>query len=638
MDYTLAYIIGFVFVALASHQIGRQFSRINLPYITGYLLAGVVAGPFVLNLLPTESVEELRFIDEISLAVIAFVAGTELYLKELQGRFRTIIGYTLGILIAASVFGSVAIFFLTTLIPFTADMAVANRIAVAVLGSTILLALSPPSTIAVIKEVRAKGPFTRTLLGVTVSMDVAIVIFFAISSTMAGALIESTGLDVGFVLLLVFDLVLAVALGLLSGKLLEVILGARLSHDLKTALVLVLGYAIFSLTSELATFSHDNLPFELHPEPLLISLIGGFWITNFSRFREEFDSILHDVGPIVYVAFFTLTGVALKLDVLIATLPIALVLFVVRVMGIFTGSYTAGRLLGETERINRIAWMGFITQAGIALGLAREVSIEFPSLGNDFATMIIAVIVLNEVFGPLFLKSALRRAGESALESEEDAIRDAVIFGVEGQSIALARQLKAHNWQVVVADTDESHIVRLRTEEVRERHLINLTDETITELLRGTTTADAVVAMMPDDDINLQICEVASRLGVRRIVVRVNDLANEDVFQGLGAFIVDSATAMISLLEQYVRAPQAAERLTRRNTQYEIVQVTVTNPTVHNTLLRDLRLANDVLILEIQRDGSTIVPHGYHALHLDDEVTLIGKPASLEEVTLRLGY
>lgn len=62
--------------------------------------------------------------------------------------------------------------------------------------------------------------------------------------------------------------------------------------------------------------------------------------------------------------------------------------------------------------MQRYAWMGLITQAGIALGLAREAAVEFPSLGDSFATMIISVVVLNEIFGPMFLKAALKRAGE----------------------------------------------------------------------------------------------------------------------------------------------------------------------------------------------------------------------------------
>ena len=80
----------FFFIALAAKKIGGWFSKIGLPYITGYLLTGMVAGPFILDLLPSEATTTLRYIDELALGIIAFVAGSELYLKEIRSRIRSI--------------------------------------------------------------------------------------------------------------------------------------------------------------------------------------------------------------------------------------------------------------------------------------------------------------------------------------------------------------------------------------------------------------------------------------------------------------------------------------------------------------------------------------------------------------------
>ncbi|MEO1443728.1 MAG: cation:proton antiporter, partial [Chloroflexota bacterium] len=85
------YFASFVIVAVAAREIGHFLGRFKLPHITGYLLAGLIIGPFVLNLIPSEAIDGLRFVDEISLAVIAFVAGSELYLKELRSRMRPIL-------------------------------------------------------------------------------------------------------------------------------------------------------------------------------------------------------------------------------------------------------------------------------------------------------------------------------------------------------------------------------------------------------------------------------------------------------------------------------------------------------------------------------------------------------------------
>ena len=75
-----------------------------------------------------------------------------------------------------------------------------------------------------------------------------------------------------------------------------------------------------------------------------------------------------------------------------------------------------------------------------------------------------------------------------------------------------------------------------------------------------------------------------------------------------------------------------------RDPEYDIVQITVTDKDIDGVLLRDLRLPTDVLILEISRKGEGIVPHGYSRVQMSDELTLVGKPKSLEQVTLQLGY
>jgi len=641
MEDLFIYSASFLFVALAAYFIGKIFSRFGLPYITGYLLAGMVAGPFILELLPEDTSNQLRYIDEISLAVIAFVAGSELYLKEIRSRLRTI-GLTAGgVMVIGLVMIGLVLFILTQFISFADGLTMPGRVATALLGGTILLALSPASTIAVIKEVRAKGTFTKTTLGVTVSMDVVIIILFAVSVAVASALLTGMGFDGTFILLLLIDLGVAVMAGYGTGKLLQLILASNISKGIKIGLVLLIGYVIFAAGYWVIEFTHDNLPFEVHIEPLLVAMIGGFMVTNFTSFREQFDGILHDVGPAVYVAFFTLTGVTLKLDILLATLPIALALFLVRMLAIFIGAYLGGRIAGEPQSFQRYAWLGLITQAGIALGLAREVAVEFPILGDSFATLIISVVVLNEIFGPMFLKFALRRVGEATIPEPktQDEVRDVVILGIEEQSIELARQLKANNWRVILADVDETHVTRVSGNGLATLHIPEISEAVIARLVPPTANIDAAVLLLEDDELNLKACEIAyERFGVSRLVVRVNDLTKAERFTEMGALVVDQTSAMVNLLDQSVRAPQSTALLLHQDSGRDLVQVTVSNPDVSGMLVRDLRLPQDVLLLDVMREGQSIVPNGYTRLNLWDEITLVGRAESLEDATLKLGF
>lgn len=635
---TLTFTAAFGFVALASSRIGQALGRWGLPNITGYLLAGLLAGPFVLGLLPREANDALRFVDDMALAVIAFVAGSELYLKEMRHRLKSITFITASVIVVSFPLIVASIFLLTRWIPFTSALPAPTRLAVGMLGGVILLAASPPSTIAVIKETRAKGHYTSTILGVTVTMDVIIIVMFAIAVALGGPLVMGETINALFVVALILDLGVAVGGGYVVSKLLQMILGAPWQRPIKAGLVLLVGYGIFLFADRLADISHAALPFEIHAEPLLLAMTAGFLVTNFSPYRNELGRVLHDVEPVVYIAFFTLTGLTLNLDILFGTLTFALLLFVVRLIGLALGSWLGGRFAQASDRVQRFTWLGLSAQAGIALGLAREVAVVFPSLGDAFATLIIAVIVLNQVLGPLFFKWALRRLGETHLPevSEPDLVRDVLILGIEPQSLTLARQLELQGWRVAMADTDVSHVPRLPEANISCYHVPTIASAGLERLLTART--DALVAMLPDDADNLRALELAYEKGVPRLVVRPQTMALAESFSQLGALIVDPTSAMVNLLTQSVRAPQSAAMLLHLAANREIVQVTISNPDIDGLLLRDLRLPTDVLCVDVTRDGNLILPNGYTRLRLHDEVTLMGAEDSLEEAVLRLGY
>lgn len=633
---TLILLASFGLLAIASDRIGAAFGRIGLPTITGYLFAGAVAGSFVLDLIPSTATEDLRFVDEISLAVIAFVAGSELFLKEIKPRLKPIAGISGGIIVVTYATLAVGIYILSGFLAFMDDLGDSGRLATALLGAAVLLALSPPSTIAVIKELSARGRFTRTVLGVTVTMDVVIIILFAAITSVATPLLTDSSLEMSFVGLLALDLAIAAGVGYLSGQVLRIILDTTLPMGVKSALVLAAGFGIYEGSVRLENLSEELAGLDIHMEPLLIALIAGFFVTNFTSHRDQFDDLLHRIGPAVYVAFFTITGLSLKLDVLWSVLPVAVALFTLRALGISGGAFLGSRWSGEPKRLRGIYWAAFITQAGIALGLAREVSVQFPVLGDAFATLIISVVVINEIFGPLFLKWGLRRAKEThEPDSDRRPGRHAVILGVEGQSIALARALQRRGWAVVLADTDAGQIERLAAEDVEERHVPEITEEAMSGLVRNDTRA--IVAMLDDDEANAAALRLAGEMGVGSLVVRPSDPSSDAAYDGIeDLLIVDPATAIVSLLEQAVTAPQSATLLLRTDPGRIVTQISLTNPDLDSLSVRDLRLPTDVLLLQITREGSTIVVHGHTKLALGDEVLVLASSDSLREVRSRL--
>ncbi len=639
MDTLLNFIIfytAFLVVSLAAREIGRFFTHIRLPLISGFLLAGVLVGPFLLNMVPAEAIQPLHFIDEVSLAFIAFAAGSELHMVELRGRFKSIGWVTLGNALIVPLLGSLAIFFLADFIPFMQTMSPIGRAAVAILGGAILLARSPSSAIAIVNELRAKGPFTQTLIGVTMVIDVVVIVIFAINLEIADALLTNLNFNAGFVALLLFELLLSLVIGLVLGKVLQFILSRRMNRYFKMSGILASGYAVFFMTATIRSYSHHALPFEILMEPLLICMIGSFYVINFTGYRADAARLLHEMGPPIYVAFFTLTGVTLELNVLVETWHIALALFAVRLLGIFLGSLGGGVAAGDEMKHNRISWMAYVTQAGVGLGLAKEVAVEFPEWGGEFATVIISVIVLSQVIGPPFIKWAINRVNEAHPRGETaefDGVRDAIIFGVDDQAMAVARQLQAHNWQVKLACQDEAYLPQLDNGEITVCPFSQMDRASLDQM--GAVQADAIVLMLSDEE-NFQIGEMFYEYyGTETMVVRLNDRANFDQFRELGALIVEPGTAVISLLDQFVRSPSTASLILGTKPEQDMIDVELCDPHLDGVPIRDLRLPLDTLILSVSRDGQTIVSHGYTRLKLHDKVTVVGSRKSLDEVMLK---
>lgn len=632
----LFFIVGFVIIALASKQIGDFFARFKLPKITGYLFTGIIVGGFFLSWVSEDAVSRLRFIDEISLAFIAFAAGNELFLPEIKGRLKSIGWVLFSLVLVTFTLVSIVMFSLAQYIPFMSGMSTVSITAVSILAGAILVARSPSSAIAIVNELRAKGPFTQIILSVTVIMDVLVIIIFALSASAADALLNQAGLNLGFIVLIFLEFTLALVTAFVLFKILGLILSLRTSQLMKTILILLSGFGVFLYSDLVRDASHTNLPFEILVEPLLICMVAGFLVNNYSHHRLEFSKILQGAGPYVFTFFFTLTGASLKIDVLLSVWSIALALFAIRLVSIMVSTFAGGLLAGEPMKYNKLMWMGFVTQAGVALGLAKEVSVEFPEFGGPFATMIIAIVVLNEMVGPIFFKFAVNRVGEAHPRGEAapfDGERDAIIFGLRGQAVMLARQLLRHDWQVKIVCRTAERMQELATPDVNIVLVEDLTLATMKQL--NADKADAIVSFLPDDE-SFQICELAyEHFGTERIVVHLRDRANFSRFHELGVLVVEPQTAVVSLLEHFVRSPSGTSLLLGMDAGQDVIDLEVRSPLLHGVALRDLRLPIDVLVLTIHRDSHTLVARGHTQLHLGDKVTMVGPQKELEEVSLR---
>ena len=631
------YFIGFIWILFATNYFSKFFQKIKLPLITGFIVTGVIAGPYVLNLIPKVAIEKILFINDFSLAYIAFAAGSELYLKELRNRLKSIAWNTFGQLVVTFVLSAIVIYALASMIPFMDDMSVSSKIAVSLLMAAIFVARSPSSAIAIIHELRAKGPFTQTVMGVTVIKDVLVIILFAICVSISRTLISDQSFDLKIISVLIFEIGFSFLLGFFVGKIIHLILSFSISSQIKSALLLLLGYGVFVFAHTVQEQSSHFLGFEVFFEPLLICIIGSYWVTNYSKFRPEFQFILHRLGPYIYMAFFTLTGMMISIEVLAKVWLIALILFLVRLISIIVGAYVGAILAKDNPAHRGFGWMPYVTQAGVGLGLAIEVSSEFPLWGSEFATIVIGVIVLNQFAGPPLFKWALNKVGESHKRANIpgfDGIQDAIIFGLEDQSLALARQLKKHNWEVKVATLKSPEEI----DDTSDIEIISISKLDINALdqLKAKKADDAILLL--SDEENYKICELIYEfIGTKNIIVRLNDRKYFKKFHDLGCLIVDPNTAMVSLLDNFVRSPVAASMLLGTEEGQSTIDLEVRDKSLHGMALRNLRLPSDVIVLSVKRKGHAIISHGYTRLRKKDIVTVVGSPESLEKLELMFG-
>ena len=635
----LIVIISFTVVALAAKEIGDIFRRYRLPLISGFLFAGVLVGPFALDMLHSDVVEKLRFVDEIALGFIAFAAGSELYLKDLRGRLKGIAWITVMQTISILLLGTLSIYLLLDFVPFMATRDPLTKLAASLMAGAILVARSPSSAIAIINELRAKGPFTQTVLGVTVITDVAVIILFALTSESADALILQIPFSVGFVALLIGELVVSIILGVLQGMFISFLLKQNFNSLTKAAMMLALGYSVFVASALVRRLSLGIFGIEFLLEPLLIAMMATFYITNWTTHRNQLMEIFKKVSPAVYIAFFTLTGAELAVDVLMQVWAIALALFAIRLLTLFLGSSSGGMIAGEPMQHNRLSWVAYITQAGVGLGLAKEISVEFPDFGGDFSTLLIAVIVLNQIVGPPLFKWVINRVNESHLrgskdkDSERNRTREVMIFGTDDQASAVGRLLKAQGWHIQWVCMDSKCATTPIEDDEALIILPRLDAEHLEEI--GAAKADSVVAMLSDDE-NYRICELFyETYGTETLVVRLNDLTNRERFRSMDVLTVHPGTATVRLLDQFTRKPDTASLLMDVESKYRLREIYVRDPNLHGIALRDMRLPTDTLIVAIHRNENDIVSSGYTRLRVNDKVTVIGTPKSIEEVKLK---
>lgn len=389
----------FGLLMLAAYTIGEVAVTLRLPRIVGYLATGMLLGPYVLGVVGFAAAAELSPVSRLAIALIAFLAGAELQWKEVRARGVTILKLMSAELGLQLVLVLAALLLLRQWVPFLQGRPWGETAALAGVFATMTIIHSPAVTMAILSETRAGGPVARTTLGIVLLADVAVILMFSAALGVARAVVPSPGASGASAGVLAWELLGALVVGgALGGVAVLYLRFVQRELLLFAVLVALLGAEVARI---------------LHVETLLTLLVAGFIAENVSPHGTELRHAMERSAAPVFVVFFALAGAALDLRVVLDLWMLVVPLVIIRSLGIWGGVAVGARWAKTTPEETRGVWMGLVSQAGVAIGLATVVAEAYPQLGSDIRTLFLAVMTVNQVIGPVLFRRALDKAGES---------------------------------------------------------------------------------------------------------------------------------------------------------------------------------------------------------------------------------
>lgn len=369
---------------------GRLVKKIKLPNVTGYLLAGLILGPSVFGVLSANFLDAVNVISEMALGFIAFSIGNEFKMTYFKR-----VGVTPIVIACLESFFAVALV-AGALLPVTGDAQFSLVLA------AIAAATAPAATIMVIKQYRAKGPVTETLLSVVALDDATALMMYSIAVAIAGAL-SGTAASAG-------ELVLKPVIEIFGALVVGAILGFVFLLPLKffkkdgNRMALIVGFIFAGLgLSALCGFSS-----------LLFCMALGAVVANFTTDRDlkHLMNLSDKITPPVFMLFFVASGAGLQLNVL-PTVGVAGALYItVRVVGKMLGATLGGLVCKAEPAIRKYLGPCLVPQAGVAIGLSLVAGQAFPQYAAKIRAVILSATLIYELVGPVITKACLKKAGE----------------------------------------------------------------------------------------------------------------------------------------------------------------------------------------------------------------------------------
>lgn len=373
--------------------LGILFIRImrifNLPNITGYLIAGIIAGPFILNLMPTKMNAEFDVLITTALGFIAFSIGNEFKISHIKQIGLKVIFITL----CESLFAVLLVDFM--LIIFKTPPALA--ITLGAMAAT----TAPAATLLVVRQYKAKGPITDNLLPVVAMDDAVGLMAYSISVSIAGVIVSGEALDfVDTLLMPLFQIIISIGIGIIIGSLISFIFNFYKNDDIRLTICIasiILGLAIAS------KYQLSNL---------LLCMAIGATLVNLRREGIDMLKQVESWTAPLFMMFFVISGAELNLSILPQIGVIGVIYILCRIIGKYVGTFVGATITKSNRKVRKYLGFALIPQAGVAIGMSQLALKQLPEYGQLIQTVILSGTLVYELVGPIVAKLTLEKAGE----------------------------------------------------------------------------------------------------------------------------------------------------------------------------------------------------------------------------------
>lgn len=370
----------------------RLMKLLNLPNVTGYLIVGLLVGPFCLKVINEDNIGGLKVITNAALGFIAFSIGGEFKLSSIKRLGKSVIIITL--------FQA----FVTSGLTFLVLWAVGIPMPITLCLCAIAAATAPAATLMVVRQYKARGPVTDTLLPVVALDDAVGLMIFSLCFALAKVIETGGELTIVNVLVMpILEIVLSLTFGALIGFVLSLamkVFKSRANRLIGMIAGVFLGIALCEV-----------MPLEL--SSLLVCMMIGAVFTNM---RSDSITILDGQErwtPPLFMLFFIISGAELDLTVLPTVGLMGIAYLVARSIGKILGAAVGAKSVKADSNIVKYLGFTLLPQAGVAIGMAQMVSMSLEGVVAEKVTaVVLCATLIYELFGPVITKIALTKAGE----------------------------------------------------------------------------------------------------------------------------------------------------------------------------------------------------------------------------------